>query len=105
MVQRPGRIVARFPRRPQPVPRILRRFSMTRDRPAVTPERLEKAAKRLRPAEREVLVLSARELLSNDEIALRLGIEPREAQRLLAKALLRLDRALARQDRPWWRLW
>lgn len=78
---------------------------MTRDRPMVTPERLEQAAKSLRPIEREVLVLSARERLSNDEIALHLGIAPREAQRLLAKALLRLDQALARQVRPWWRLW
>jgi len=78
---------------------------MTKDRPAVTPERVEQAAKSLPPMEREVLVLSARERLSNDEIALRLGIEPQEAQRLLAKALLRLDRALARQERPWWRFW
>ncbi len=78
---------------------------MTSDRPKVTPERIERAAKSLRPIEREVLVLSARERLSNDEIALRLGIEPRAAQRLLAKALVRLDRALARQERPWWRLW
>ncbi len=78
---------------------------MTSDRPAVTPDRVEQAAKCLRPIEREVLILSARERLSNDEIALRLGIEPQEAQRLLAKALLRLDRALTRQERPWWRLW
>jgi RNA polymerase sigma factor (sigma-70 family) len=78
---------------------------MTSERPAVTPERLEQAAKSLRPIEREVLVLSARERLSNDEIALRLGIEPQEAQRLLAQALLRLDRALTRQERPWWRFW
>ena len=78
---------------------------MTRDRPMVTPERLEQAAKSLRPIEREVLVLSARERLSNDEIALRLGIEPQAAERLLANALLRLDRALSLQDQPWWRLW
>lgn len=78
---------------------------MASDRPIPTPERLDQAAKSLRPIEREVLVLSARERLSNDEIALRLGIEPQEAERLLAKALLRLDRALARQERPWWRLW
>lgn len=78
---------------------------MTIERPAVTPERVEQAAKCLRPLEREVLVLSARERLSNDEIALRLGIEPQEARRLLAKALIRLDRALERQERPWWRFW
>lgn len=78
---------------------------MTSERSTVTPERVEQAAKCLRPIEREVLILSARERLSNDEIAVRLGIEPREAQRLLAKALLKLDRALERQERPWWRFW
>lgn len=78
---------------------------MTKDRPELTPERLEDAAKSLRPIERQVLILSAREGLSNDEIALRLGIEPQAAERLLADALLRLDRALERQERPWWRFW
>ena len=78
---------------------------MTKDRPELTPERLEDAAKCLRPSERQVLILSAREGLSNDEIALRLGIEPQAAERLLANALLRLDRALERQERPWWRFW
>lgn len=78
---------------------------MTSERATVTPERVEQAAKSLRPIERQVLVLRARQRLSNDEIALRLGIEPQEAQRLLAKALLRLDRALTRQERPWWRFW
>ncbi len=78
---------------------------MTKDRPELTPERLAEAAKSLRPIERQVLILSAREGLSNDEIALRLGIEPYAAERLLADALLRLDRALERQERPWWRFW
>jgi DNA-directed RNA polymerase specialized sigma24 family protein len=78
---------------------------MTKDRPELTPERLEDAAKSLRPIERQVLILSAREGLSNDEIALRLGIEPQAAERLLANSLLRLDRALERQERPWWRIW
>jgi len=78
---------------------------MTSERPAVTPERVEQAAKSLRPIEREVLVLSARERLSNYEIAQRLGIEPKEAERLLANALVKLDRALERQERPWWRFW
>ncbi|HYJ81982.1 MAG TPA: sigma factor-like helix-turn-helix DNA-binding protein, partial [Allosphingosinicella sp.] len=67
---------------------------MTSDRPAVTPERLERAARCLRPIEREILVLSARERLSNEDIALRLGIEPKEAMRFLANALVKLDCAL-----------
>ena len=78
---------------------------MASDRPALTPERLEKAARSLRAIEREVLVLSARERLSNAEIAERLGITTVAAQRLLADALCKLDRALERQERPWWRFW
>lgn len=78
---------------------------MARDRPSVPLDCLEKAASSLRPIEREVLVLSARDQLSNDEIADRLGVTPRAAERLLATALCRLDRAIERQERPWWRLW
>ena len=78
---------------------------MAGDRSSVALDRLEKAAGKLRPIEREVLVLSAREGLSNGEIAARLGITPEAAERLLARALCRLDRALERQERPWWRFW
>lgn len=78
---------------------------MANDRPEPTLDRLEKAAKSLRPLEREVLILSAREHLSSGEIAGRLGISPDAAERLLAGALRRLDRALERQERPWWRIW
>ena len=78
---------------------------MASDRPPVTPERIERAASRLRPIEQEVLILSARHRLSNDEIAGRLGITPQAAERLLARAIRRLDRALELQGRPWWRLW
>lgn len=70
-----------------------------------TPERLEQAARSLRRLEREVLILGAREKLSNAEIAERLGISPEAAARLLASALRRLDRALERQKQPWWRFW
>lgn len=78
---------------------------MASDRPTLTPERLKQAAARLRPLEREALVLSGRERLSNDEVAERLGITTEAAERLLAKALRKLDRALDRQERPWWRFW
>ena len=78
---------------------------MANDRPELSPERLEKAAKNLRPLEREVLILSAREQLSNAEIAQRLGLSADAAERLLGRALRRLDRALERQERSWWRFW
>lgn len=78
---------------------------MTRDRSAVPLDRLERAMAKLRSIEREALVLSTRERLSNGEIAVRLGIAPEAAERLLVRALCRLDRALQRLDRPWWRSW
>jgi RNA polymerase sigma factor (sigma-70 family) len=78
---------------------------MARDRSALALDRLERAVAKLRPIEREVLALSAREGLSNGEIAARLGITREAAERLLAKALRRLDRTLERQERPWWRFW
>jgi len=78
---------------------------MARNRPAATLERLERAASKLRPIEREVLILSAREGLSIGEIAERIGMTPEAAERLLARALCSLDRALERQSRPWWRFW
>jgi len=70
-----------------------------------TLEQLERAASTLSPVEREVLVLSACERLSNDDIAARLGMTPEAADRLLARAICRFDAALGRQDRLWWRFW
>jgi RNA polymerase sigma factor (sigma-70 family) len=67
--------------------------------------RIERAASALSPLEREVLVLSAGNGLRCSEIAARLGISERRAQRLLARALRKFDRALERRSRPWWRLW
>ena len=68
-------------------------------------EWLESAASRLRPIERDVLFLSAREGLSNDEIAVRLGIPTDEARAHLADALYHLDCDLERRARPWWKFW
>ena len=78
---------------------------MANDRPAPALERIERAAARLRPIEREVLVLAAREGLTSAEIAVRLGITPDRAGRLLASALANLDRALERHGQRWWRRW
>ena len=78
---------------------------MASDRPPVTVERLERAASTLLPIEREVLLLSARERLSNGEMAVRLGMTTQAVERLLARAISKLDRAIERQERPWWKFW
>lgn len=67
-------------------------------------ERVERAAAALSRLEREVLALSAGHHLHNDEIARRLGISERRAERLLARALRKFDRAMHEQP-SWWRLW
>jgi RNA polymerase sigma factor (sigma-70 family) len=78
---------------------------MARDRTPVTLERLERAASTLLPIEREVLLLSARERLSNGEMAVRLGMTTQAVERLLARAISKLDRAIERQEQPWWKFW
>ena len=80
-----------------------------RSRKNVPPEvadvrRVERAAAALSRLEREVLVLSAGHGLRNAEIAARIGISDHRAQRILARALRKFDRAM--EDRsPWWRFW
>ena len=61
--------------------------------------RVERAASALSPLEREILVLSASHGLRTFEIAARLGIGERRAQRLLARTLRKFDRALERDSR------
>ena len=78
---------------------------MAEDTPPITTERIARAASRLRAEEREALLLGAREHLTNGEIAARLGISAEEAEALVARALLKIERALRRQERPWWRFW
>ena len=87
---------------------------MAQDLPPLSLVQLEKAAECLAPIERRVLVLSARERLSSRAIAERLGITPTKAERVLARAICKLTRAIDRQEReerrrreprPWWRLW
>jgi DNA-directed RNA polymerase specialized sigma24 family protein len=69
---------------------------MSSERPLPTAEQLEAAALRLRRNEREVLELAAGGHLSNAAIAGRLGLPVHVAERLLARALRKLDRALER---------
>ena len=78
---------------------------MASDRPPVTVERLERAASTLLPIELEVLLLSDRERLSNGEMAVRLGMTTQAVERLLARAISKLDRAIERLERPWWKFW
>lgn len=77
---------------------------MTRRTPApveADAERLERAAAKLSPLERDILVLSAGQGLANDQIAAELGLSERDAERILASALRKFDRAL--RQRGWLR--
>jgi len=73
--------------------------------PSAEVARVERAAAALSPREREVLVLSAGHGLGTFEIAAKLGISERRAQRLLARALRKFDRALEQDGRRRWRFW
>jgi DNA-directed RNA polymerase specialized sigma24 family protein len=59
----------------------------------------------LSPLEHEVLALSAGHGLRNADIAARLGIGERRAERILARALRKFDRAMSEPSRSSWRLW
>jgi DNA-directed RNA polymerase specialized sigma24 family protein len=65
--------------------------------------RVKRAAAALTPLEREVLVLSAGWHLRTRDLAAKLGISERRAERLLARALRKFDQAMERKRRPWWR--
>jgi DNA-directed RNA polymerase specialized sigma24 family protein len=78
---------------------------MSDNPPPIDPDRIERAARCLSRQEREILVLSASQDLRLEAVAKRLRLSPAEAARLLASALCKLDRALRRQERPWWRFW
>jgi DNA-directed RNA polymerase specialized sigma24 family protein len=67
--------------------------------------RIERAAAVLSSVERKVLVLSSAHGLRTREIARRLGISELRAERLLAGALCKFDRALEQEARRWWRFW
>jgi RNA polymerase sigma factor (sigma-70 family) len=73
--------------------------------PTEIERRVQRAAAKLTRLEREVLVLSAGEGLSNGEIARRLGTSERRVERILARALRKFDRAMNRPPCPWWHPW
>lgn len=67
--------------------------------------RLGEAVSKLKPVQREVLLLCRVEGLAYHQIAERLGISRDAVERHLADALYELDRRLDRAERPWWRFW
>ena len=68
-------------------------------------ERLRRAAAHLPAVQREVLRLSAVELLSYERISDRLGISPEAVQSHLADALYSIGRHVQPRKRAWWRFW
>jgi DNA-directed RNA polymerase specialized sigma24 family protein len=95
---RSERIVARNSR-PSPTCAEQPEIVMAQHRPSLPPDRLAEAIACLRPVEREVLLLRARDRLSHGEIAARLGIAPRKVERILANAIYKLMRSIDRQER------
>jgi DNA-directed RNA polymerase specialized sigma24 family protein len=78
---------------------------MPQDRQAQLRRRARKAAASLSAIEFKVLALAARDGLSNAQIGARLGLAPDAVEQILARALWKFDRALRRQEQPWWRFW
>jgi RNA polymerase sigma factor (sigma-70 family) len=104
---RAERIAARGPG-PSPTRAEKPEVVIVQHRPSLPLDLLEKAAECLRPVEREVLILHARERLSRRDIAARLGIAPGKAERILANAIFKLARSVDRvrrkeaRHRRWW---
>lgn len=78
---------------------------MTEDIDPLHFEQLDRAFIRLRPKHQEMILLARVDGLTYAEIAERLGITMGEVERRMAGAIYSLDRALERQERPWWRFW
>ena len=65
---------------------------------------LRRAVRRLSLLERRVLELSAADGLDNRAIAEKLALSLEHVERMLARAIIKLDRALD-PDPPWWQFW
>lgn len=65
--------------------------------------RLEEAVSKLKPVQRDVLLLCRREGLAYHQIAERMGISREAVERHLADALYELDRRMESGKRAWWR--
>ncbi len=64
--------------------------------------RMDRALAKLKPVERQVLMLNAREGLGLADIAIRLGMPVDAVQGHLADAVYRLDRLLQPRRRWYW---
>lgn len=67
--------------------------------------RVRRAAKKLKPLERDLLIMSAGRGLPAGDIASLLGMNERRVVRLLAIAIYKFDCALEREGRFWWHFW
>ena len=68
-------------------------------------DRVRSAAERLKPLERDILIMSAGRGLLVGDIASLLGISERCVEPLLARAIYKFDCALERHGRSWWHFW
>jgi RNA polymerase sigma factor (sigma-70 family) len=66
---------------------------------------LEAALRRLPRLQRTVYIAACRDGLAYEEIARQTGLSVARVERLLARALIGLDRRLSVPRRPWWRRW
>lgn len=67
--------------------------------------RMEAILHRLPRLTREVYLTKTQDRLSYAQIAGRTGLTEAQVRRRMARALLRLVRALEPEARPWWKFW
>ena len=67
--------------------------------------RLERELSRLPCVDRDAFLLKVRDGMTYAAIGIQLGITPERAEAHVVCALIKLDAALTRERRPWWRFW
>ncbi|WHU05017.1 sigma factor-like helix-turn-helix DNA-binding protein [Sphingomonas sp. NIBR02145] len=76
---------------------------MTDDPDPMTLRRIERAVCKLPRLRREIFLAARLNDLSYAEIAERTGLEVRDVERHVAKALISIDRRMGKPPKRWWR--